>query len=131
MGNVGDKFFLVVLSPGNFTGHVGQGSGEIADFILAVNLEFVMQVACGILLGSFRYFPERQVDHFRKKDENNKGKKEKDYQDDVGNAQQAFTGGAKGGHGGMDDYITPYLEIRGDRGIDAQHFLVKAVESCR
>mgnify|MGYP000214143655 CR=1 FL=1 len=37
MGDVGDKFFLVVLAARDFACHVGKGGGKIADLVLAVH----------------------------------------------------------------------------------------------
>ena len=67
MGDVCDKFFLVVFGTGDFAGHIGEGGGQIADFILAVHLKFVMHIAAGILFGSLRDFAEREVHDLRKK----------------------------------------------------------------
>ena len=119
MGNIGNKFLLVVLSAGNFTGHIGQGRSEITDLILAVHLEFIMQVARRILFRGLGNFTQGKINHLRKKDEDDKGQQEKDYQNNIGNAEQAFTGGAQGRHSRVYDNISPYLEIRSNGGVDA------------
>ena len=86
-----------------------------------------MQVACGILFCRLRNFAQRQVNHFRKKDKDDQGQQEQDDQDNIGNTEQAFTGGTQRRHGGMDDHIAPDLEIGGDGRINAQHFPFEAV----
>ena len=128
MGDVCDKFFLVVFGTGDFAGHIGEGGGQIADFILAVHLKFVMHIAAGILFGSLRDFAEREVHDLRKKYKDNQRKKEQNNQHNIGNIQQTVAGRLDGAHGSMDHNVSPYFKIRSNGRKHTEHLLIKRTE---
>ena len=70
MGNICHEPFLVVLALCDFTCHVGERRGEIADFVLAVHLKLISEIADGILLCRVGNLAQRQIDHLCKEKQN-------------------------------------------------------------
>ena len=70
VGYIGYKFFLVILGACNFTGHIIQTGGQVADFIIAFHLEFIMHVAGSILLCGICDFPQGNIHDLCKKNQN-------------------------------------------------------------
>ncbi len=85
MRNVSHEFFLVVLGTCNFAGHVGKGGAQITYLVLAFYLKFIMHISGGILLRGFGDFPQGQVYHFRKENQDNHGKQKQYNQHQVRN----------------------------------------------
>ena len=72
MGNIGHKFFLAVLSAGNFTCHIIQTGCQITDFIITFHLKIIMHVTACILLCRMCDFAQRYVNHICKENQNDK-----------------------------------------------------------
>ncbi len=111
MGNIGHEFFLVVLGTGNFAGHVGNSSPQIADFIFAIQLKFIMHIAGSILFGCFRNLSNGKVNQLGKKNQNNQGQQEQNEQHNIGNVQQTVAGCRQVTHRVVDDHVALYLKV--------------------
>ena len=83
MGNIGHKFFLIILRAGNLAGHIGEAGGQISHFILAVQGEFIVHIAGGVLLCGIGYFAQGQIYKLRKEDQNDQGQQKQNDQRDI------------------------------------------------
>ena len=70
MGYICHKFFLIIFRAGNLACHIVQAGGKIADFVVTFYLKFIMHVSVGILFRCVGNFPQRYIDNFRKKNQN-------------------------------------------------------------
>ncbi len=85
MGDIGYKLLLVILGTGDFTGHVGEGCPQVTDFVLAVNLKFIVHVSGSILFCGFGDPAQGEINHLRKENQNDQGEQEQYDQHQVRN----------------------------------------------
>ena len=88
VGDVGHKFFLIVLNVLQLGGHVVQRSGEIAHLVFSADRDLVVQIAGGILGGGFCNLAKGPVDKDLKAQQDHKGQQEDHEERNVGRAHQ-------------------------------------------
>lgn len=121
VGDVCHETFLVVLALCHLACHVGEGGGEVADLVLAVDLKLISEITDGVLLCRVRDLAERQIYHLCEKEQDDQRQQKEDYQRDVGYIQQRVAGGLQTIDRCMDDHIAFYLVLGGDRRKSGDH----------
>lgn len=128
VGHIGHEFLLVVLRAGNLAGHVVQAHRQVADFIVALHLEFIVHVPGGVLLRGIGDLPQGNVHHLREEDQDDQGQEQQDDQSDVGDVQHPVAGILDPQHVAVDDHIALHHVLEGDGGEDAEHLRVEVAE---
>ena len=75
MGNVGDEFPLVLLRVFNLAGHIFEGGGQIAQFVITFDIELIMIVAGRELLRGPDDLAQGPVDKLCKEDQDDQREK--------------------------------------------------------
>ena len=125
VGDVCYKALLIVLALGDLACHIGEGGGEVADLVLAVELKFIPEVADGVLLSRVCDLAERQIHHLREEEQYDQRQQKEDHQRDIGYVQERIAGGLQVFHGCVDDHVTLHLVFGGDRRKRRDHFLIE------
>ena len=73
MGDICNKFLLVVFHIPELGRHIVEGCGKISHLVFGVDRYLVIQIAGSILLGGFRDLAERPVNEKLERQQNHKG----------------------------------------------------------
>ena len=75
MGDISDKFFLVIIAFSQLMGHIVQRVRQLSHFILLVDLKVIFEIPLGILPGGLGNFHQRPVYGKGKDSQHQKGQK--------------------------------------------------------
>ena len=87
-----------------------------------------MHISGSVLFCGISDFPERNIHHFGKKDQNDHGQQQQDNQSNIGDIQHAVAGFQYLRHAAVNYHIAFYHVLGGNRGKNADYFMVKIVE---
>jgi hypothetical protein len=89
VGDIGDKFFLIIFRPGNRVGHVAKGSRQISQLVFALDRDVIVHVSKGILFGRGDNALQGPVDIFCEKQKDDERQDNHENKFHVGNVQNA------------------------------------------
>ena len=128
MRDVRHKFPLVFAGLVQLAGHVVQRGSEIPHLIVRFNINFVGQVAGGILLCTVDDLFQRPVHDEGEKDQNHKRESEHEQEQKINPCQQTFPLLIDVLQRKVDGDIAIDPEIGGDGNHDAQHLVFEIAE---
>ena len=83
MGDIGYEFVLIFSRFAQFSGHIVQGIGQVAHFIIGCDRNVIIQISCCIFVGSCGDFLQRPVYGMRKQTKNHERTKQQDRKHDM------------------------------------------------
>ena len=125
MGDVGHEGALVFLHLVQFSRHVIQGGGEITHLVLGVHLDLVVQIPCGVLVGSLPDLYQGDVHHFGKYQQDDQGQGVEHCRGDVGQVQDAGAHFLHLAQGHVDQDIAVGGIVSRDGSGDGDHVLAE------
>ena len=128
VGDICDKFFLIILRTRNRVCHVAQGSSQVSQFVFALDRDVVVHVSKGILFGRGDDAPQRTIDIFCEKQEDDERQDDQEDQFHIGYVQNAVRVPADLFHGHMNDNIAADFETAGDGNCDTEDLFVKGIK---
>ena len=125
MGDIGHEFVLIFSRFAQFSGHIVQGIGQVAHFIIGCDRNVIIQISCCIFVGSCGDFLQRPVYGMRKQTKNHERTKQQDRKHDMDRTENGFFLINDHGHRKMNRYIPFGGQVFRDRNQCADHIFLK------